>query len=141
MKTSFFCIGLLILVLFVTAGCVPITVQGPLPSLAPDSRGANEPTATPTSPVSPLPSPTSPVSPLPTPTSPVSPLVAPTMEANAQANAGAAASTEYVVRRGDTMAKIALTYGVTVRAILDANPTVRSADMIYVGQRLKVPSK
>ena len=58
------------------------------------------------------------------------------------ANSGAAPSSiDYVVRRGDTLARIASKFGVSAKAILDENPTVRSADLIYVGQHLKIPSK
>ena len=151
MKTRSFCIGLLIIVLFVTAGCAPIATSAPMASTAGDTRGGAEPTETataspsPTSPVSPLPTPTSPVSPLPTPTSPISPLAAPTMAQDPQgnaANSGAAPSSiDYVVRRGDTLARIASKFGVSAKAILNENPSVRSADLIYVGQHLKIPSK
>ena len=50
-------------------------------------------------------------------------------------------TTVYVVRRGDTLAKIASAFGVSTRAILNANPTVRNADRIIVGQRLNIPPK
>jgi len=46
----------------------------------------------------------------------------------------------HVVRRGDTLAKIALRYGVSVTALSRAN-NVRNANVIYVGQRLVIPTK
>jgi len=50
------------------------------------------------------------------------------------------ASKVHVVRRGDTLAKIALRYGVSVTALSRAN-NVRNPNLIYVGQRLVIPSK
>ena len=46
----------------------------------------------------------------------------------------------HVVRRGDTLAKIALRYGVSVTALSRAN-NVRNRNVIYVGQRLVIPTK
>jgi LysM repeat protein len=66
------------------------------------------------------------------------------VEQNAEGNAATSDSApvmvEYVVRRGDTLARIASSFGVSMKAILSANPSVRSADRIFVGQRLKIPS-
>ena len=45
----------------------------------------------------------------------------------------------YVVQRGDTLSAIALRYGVTVWAIVEANG-LSNANLIYVGQRLVIPS-
>ena len=47
--------------------------------------------------------------------------------------------TEYVVQRGDTLARIAARFGTTVTAILRAN-NLANPDVIYVGQRLIVPA-
>ncbi len=46
----------------------------------------------------------------------------------------------HVVRRGETLSKIARRYGVAVSTIMAAN-NLRSPDRIYVGQRLRVPSR
>jgi LysM repeat protein len=46
----------------------------------------------------------------------------------------------HVVRRGDTLAKIALRYSVSVTALSRAN-NVRNPNTIYVGQRLLIPTK
>lgn len=48
------------------------------------------------------------------------------------------ATTEYRVRRGDTISKIARQFGTTPKAILDLNP-IPDPDHLIVGQRLKVP--
>lgn len=52
----------------------------------------------------------------------------------------AAATTTYTVQRGDTLAKIAARFGVTMAALLKANPQIKNPDQIYVGQRLTIPS-
>ena len=49
------------------------------------------------------------------------------------------AATVYVVRQGDTLVKIGARFGVTAAAILKANPQIRNADRIYVGQRITIP--
>ncbi len=129
MQARFVVIGLFIIVLLVAAGCAPnssgTTALPAVGSAAPgDTRGAHEPTVTPTPPVSPLPTPT--------PTDPVSPLAAPK---------GVSSSTEYTVARGDTLAKIAASFDVTVDEILVANPKIKNVDLIYVGQKLIIPAK
>lgn len=45
----------------------------------------------------------------------------------------------YVVQRGDTLAIIAWKTGVSVWAILKANPQIWNADLIYAGQVLNLP--
>jgi LysM repeat protein len=49
------------------------------------------------------------------------------------------AQTVYTVRAGDTLAKIAARFGVSVRAILAANPRITNPDRIYIGQRIIIP--
>ena len=44
----------------------------------------------------------------------------------------------YVVQRGDTMAKIAARYGVTVKQLTDLNG-IKNPNMIVPGQKLKIP--
>jgi LysM repeat protein len=46
----------------------------------------------------------------------------------------------YVVRRGDTLAKIAAANGTTVLALMRANG-ISNANRIYTGQRLTIPNK
>lgn len=46
----------------------------------------------------------------------------------------------YIVRTGDTLARIAARFGVTVAAIMAANPSVTNPDRIRVGQRLVIPA-
>jgi len=48
------------------------------------------------------------------------------------------ASTVYVVQRGDTLARIAARYGVSVGALVTANG-IRNSNLIYTGQRLLIP--
>ena len=50
------------------------------------------------------------------------------------------AATVYTVRQGDTLNKIASSFGVTAGAILRANPQIKNPNRIYVGQRINIPS-
>lgn len=47
--------------------------------------------------------------------------------------------TVYTVQRGDTLNAIARRFGVTVAAILQANPAIKNPSAIYVGQRIVIP--
>ncbi len=44
------------------------------------------------------------------------------------------------MRRGDTLAKIAARFGVTVAEVLRANPQITNPDRIYIGQRITIPA-
>jgi len=44
----------------------------------------------------------------------------------------------YIVRRGDSMGGIARKCGITLLELLDANPEIANADLIYPGQLLKI---
>jgi nucleoid-associated protein YgaU len=45
----------------------------------------------------------------------------------------------YIVKRGDTLSHIARRFGTSVRALQAANPHVKNANVIRVGQRLIIP--
>jgi LysM repeat protein len=45
----------------------------------------------------------------------------------------------YRVRSGDTLGQIAISFGTTVEAILEANPDIDDPNRIYVGERLRIP--
>ncbi|MCI0394641.1 MAG: LysM peptidoglycan-binding domain-containing protein [Chloroflexi bacterium] len=45
----------------------------------------------------------------------------------------------YIVQPGDTLNALARRFGVTVQAILAANPSVTNPNLIYVGQQLVIP--
>jgi LysM repeat protein len=45
----------------------------------------------------------------------------------------------YVVEQGDTLSEIAVRFNTTVQALLDANPAIQDADLIYTGQSLVIP--
>jgi LysM repeat protein len=47
--------------------------------------------------------------------------------------------TIYVVQRGDSLAKIARRFGTTVNELLEANPQIINANLIYPGQRIVIP--
>ncbi len=52
----------------------------------------------------------------------------------------AAASSDYVVQRGDTLARIAAEHGTTVKALAEANG-ITDPNRIYVGQELVIPGQ
>jgi uncharacterized YkwD family protein len=52
----------------------------------------------------------------------------------------ALADYSYTVKSGDTLSKIAANNGVTVSQLLSANPTIKNASLIYVGQKITIPS-
>lgn len=67
-------------------------------------------------------------------------LIVPTRETNPGDTSGATSDeTIYIVKRGDTLSQIALRYGTTVSAIAQRN-NIRNVNLIYVGQRLIIPS-
>jgi LysM repeat protein len=45
----------------------------------------------------------------------------------------------YTVQSGDTLSTIAFRHGTTVSAILEANPGIQDANLIFPGQRLTIP--
>ncbi|HEU0295051.1 MAG TPA: LysM peptidoglycan-binding domain-containing protein [Anaerolineales bacterium] len=45
----------------------------------------------------------------------------------------------YVVKAGDTLAKIARHYGISVKALCAANPQISNIDLLYVGQVINIP--
>ena len=46
----------------------------------------------------------------------------------------------YTVKSGDTLSRIASNNGVTVTQLLGANPSIKNASLIYVGQKITIPS-
>jgi LysM repeat protein len=70
----------------------------------------------------------------------LAPMVASGGGNEAAAVAAPQAAIVYTVRQGDTLANIAARYGVSVRAILAANPQITNPDRIFVGQRITIPS-
>lgn len=51
-----------------------------------------------------------------------------------------AQSGTYTVRSGDTMWKIAVRYQIGVSELIQANPQLKNPNLIYVGQRINIPS-
>lgn len=50
-------------------------------------------------------------------------------------------SDTYTVKKGDTLNKIAVKYKTTVPALLKLNPSIKNANLIYPGQKIKVLAK
>lgn len=48
---------------------------------------------------------------------------------------------DYVVKKGDTLSAIAKKYGTTVEALLKANPQIKNANLIKVGEVIRIPGK
>ncbi len=46
----------------------------------------------------------------------------------------------YVVKKGDTMSKIAKNFGVTVEAIMEVNPEIKDPNRIALGQQIVIPA-
>ena len=45
----------------------------------------------------------------------------------------------YTIQRGDTLSRIASRYGTTVSKLMEANPYITNANMIYAGKTLQIP--
>ena len=67
----------------------------------------------------------------------------PRSEASSSASLGvareAASTTIYIVHRGDTLARIAQRFNTTVYALMQLNG-IRNPNLIYIGERLRVPA-
>lgn len=48
---------------------------------------------------------------------------------------------DYTVKKGDTLSAIAKKYNTTVEAIMQANPSIKNPNKIYVGQVIQIPVK
>lgn len=70
-----------------------------------------------------------------TPTAPATPSKPATVTTTTAVPAGA---TTYVVKSGDTMAKIAAKYSMTLDALVSLNPQIKNKNMIVVGQKIVV---
>jgi LysM repeat protein len=63
-------------------------------------------------------------------------LVSTTMVVNAQEKEAVV----YLVRQGDTLSEIAISFDTTVQTLLRANPDISNANIIYVGQEITIPA-
>ena len=58
---------------------------------------------------------------------------------SAAATAAEDSSAVYIVKKGDTLWAIAKRYGVTLAALIAANPQIKNPNLIYPGDRVKLP--
>jgi LysM repeat protein len=141
--------GIGLLALLMTQGCKPDKSPADPPS-DPAAASASQPASSePTNPVSaptsapppasntattatpaPTPAPTPTPPPQPQPTPPPAPPTPPEPQAQAQ---------DYAIAQGDTLGALAKKFGVTVKAIEDANPGVQPTKL-KIGQKIHVPA-
>lgn len=50
-------------------------------------------------------------------------------------------STEYTIKKGDTLSLIAAKFNITVEALLKANPKIRNPNLIFAGEKITIPGK
>ena len=50
-------------------------------------------------------------------------------------------STEYTIKKGDTLSLIAKNYNTTVELLLKANPNIKNPNLIFPGEKIKIPGK
>ena len=51
---------------------------------------------------------------------------------------GGASKTYYVIKRGDTLTRIAHRYGTTVKKLMDMNHQITNANLIHTGATIRV---
>lgn len=128
----------------VAAGCSNGKKVEKEPTTPPELTSPAQPTpipATPTDtvmPVAPAPTGTA-VAPAPAPKAPVKSVAQAKPLAASPAKAPEAASKTYVVKKGDSLSEIAKTHKTTVKALMAINPSIKSADKIEVGEKIKLP--
>jgi LysM repeat protein len=105
-------------------GLLAEATRTPGPTLTPSATATLSPTASPSSTPTPTATPT--LAPTPTPTAAPTVTAAPTPHI-------------YIVQSGDTLNGIALRFGTTVQAILQANPSITDPSVISPGQRIVIP--
>ena len=45
----------------------------------------------------------------------------------------------YIIKKGDTLSKVANTFGITLAELLAANPTIKNPDKVALGQQIIIP--
>jgi LysM repeat protein len=81
------------------------------------------------------PTPTATFTPSQTPTITPTPSITPTLPTETPSG-----PTSYIVQAGDVLATIAEKFGVSVVAIMAANPTLTDPSMIFIGQKIEIPA-
>jgi hypothetical protein len=57
----------------------------------------------------------------------------------APASIPAPTPTVYIIKKGDTLSKVAVAHGLSIEQLLDANPTIKNPDLIKEGQEIIIP--
>mgnify|MGYP003651525728 CR=1 FL=1 len=61
-------------------------------------------------------------------------------KAAAKATAKKTSGGSYKIKSGDTLSQIAKSKGITLKSLMAANPSIKNANRIRVGQSIKIPS-
>ena len=64
-----------------------------------------------------------------------------TMRMDDKTGTGSATQTDYTLRRGDTLSQIARANNISVKDLMDANPTITNPSQIFSGETIKIPSE
>jgi LysM repeat protein len=88
----------------------------------------------------PVPQGTAPINPAGSPTNPIAGATTPagTISQVSGAPTASVPAQTYTIQAGDTLSKLAQTYGTTVGALMSLNPQITDANKIYTGQKLNL---
>lgn len=115
----------------------PLTpVPTAVPTVVPTPTPTPEPTATPTPAPEPTPTPTSTSEPTATPTPAVS---LPPAYVGLEPCSDRPDCYLYRIRSGDTLTAIAGRFGITLKALREANPEIEDPSLIHVGDTIRIP--
>ena len=80
------------------------------------------------------------VAPLPTPVAETTPTPGPSAAPSVAPTPAAPTQSVYVVVQGDTLSGIAAKHGLTVEQLLKANPQIKNANTLAIGDRITIPT-
>jgi LysM repeat protein len=128
----------------VVAGTRPPSVapsgSAPTPVATPDTPAPSTAAPSPTPPPTAAPAATRAPNATPAPSPSPTPTPTPRRYAGLTACPGVADCYVYVVKRNDTLTRIAIRYGVGLDEILELNPSIRDPGFIYLGEEIRLPT-